>query len=233
MGKSKSYIAYQFITNAIMKGTGPLCLLFFVLFMTACGESSNEPTPSTDTGQKTMPVIKNGSSADITPPNRYSSVDISPMDMSYFPVDYPKIKMANSNTAAPLLRVIYSRPHLGKRRLFHDILKYNETWRLGANEATEIDFYKPVTIQGKKINPGRYILYAIPHPDKWTVVLNSNIDSWGLQQDPAKDIQRFEIPVSTDQPMLEYFTMVFEKTDTGANLIIGWDTIIAKLPIDF
>ena len=29
--------------------------------------------------------------------NLFAAVDISPMDMSYWPVDYPKLKMANDN----------------------------------------------------------------------------------------------------------------------------------------
>jgi hypothetical protein len=32
---------------------------------------------------------------------------------------------------------------------------------LGANEATEIEFYKDVKIGGKKVPKGRYTLYAI------------------------------------------------------------------------
>ncbi|MEO5564295.1 MAG: DUF2911 domain-containing protein, partial [Chitinophagaceae bacterium] len=51
-----------------------------------------------------------------------NTIDKSPMDMIYFPVDYPKIKMANSTIAPPIARVIYSRPHLAKRHLFHDLL---------------------------------------------------------------------------------------------------------------
>ena len=163
--------------------------------------------------------------------NTYASVDVSPMDMSYFPVDYPKIKMAK--TPPPVARVIYSRPHLQRRALFNGILKYDEPWRLGANEASELTFYKPVTIQGKKIKAGRYIIYGIPHVDTWTIILNSNIDTWGLKQDSTKDIGRFEIPVSTNGTSLEYFTMVFEKADTGANLVIAWADVVAKLPIKF
>jgi hypothetical protein len=155
------------------------------------------------------------------------------MDMIYFPVDYPKIKMANGAIPPPVTRVIYSRPHLAKRHLFHDLLKYDEPWRLGANEATEIDFYKSVTIQGKKVTPGRYILYCIPHPETWTIVLNSNIDSWGLQQDPKKDVHKFDIPITSNNNTQEYFTMQFEKTDTGANLEMSWDNVAAELPVSF
>ena len=207
-------------------------LLFVTMLLAfACKEEKKEETPGTQTIQLKIDTLSNVSS-DI-PGNSYAQVDISPMDMSYFPVDYPKIKMANSAAPPPLARVIYSRPHLQRRRLFAGILKYDEPWRLGANESTEIDFYKDVTIEGKKVKAGRYIMYCIPHPDSWTIILNSNIDTWGLKQDPAKDVERFKVTASTGNPSLEYFTMVFEKTDNGANLIIGWDDVIVKLPVSF
>src|SRR5687768_2385202 len=60
--------------------------------------------------------------------NPFAQVDISPMDMSYYPVDYPKLKMTDSITGPPLARVIYSRPHLGGRKIFNDVLKYDEPW---------------------------------------------------------------------------------------------------------
>lgn len=165
--------------------------------------------------------------------NPYASVDISPMDMSYFPVDYPQLKMTNSINTPPVIRVIYSRPHLQGRKLFHDLLNYGEPWRLGANEATEIQFYRDVKIQNKKITAGRYILYCIPEEHTWTIVLNKNIDSWGLKIDSTKDIERFPIPVSDNNKPVEYFTMVFEKTNTGTELLMAWGNLLARLPINF
>ncbi|HYM95377.1 MAG TPA: DUF2911 domain-containing protein [Chitinophagaceae bacterium] len=205
------------------------CFLLPVVFL-ACQNKKNNPVKNNNPIKKidTGSVVKQeeGTNAD-------ASVDISPMDMSYYPVDYPKLKMTNSIKVPPVARIIYSRPHLQGRKLFHDLLKYGEPWRLGANEATEIQFYKDVTIQNKKIAAGRYILYCIPEKDKWTIVLNSNIDTWGLKIDSTKDLQHFEIPITTNNPLLEYFTVVFEKTATGANLLMAWDNIVAKLPINF
>ena len=205
-----------------------LCILFMAI---ACNnkqekQSSSDDKPVSQPG--TIPVQNIPA-----PSNLFVTVDVSPMDMSYYPVDYPKLKMANGATPPPVARVIYSRPHLGKRHLFHQLLKYDEPWRLGANESTEIQFYKPVMIQDKKIAAGRYILYCIPHPDSWTIALNSNIDTWGLRQDTTKDIQRFRIPITTDNEPQEYFTLLFEKTGTGADLFMSWDSIEARLPIVF
>lgn len=205
-----------------------LVILLLVLAL-GCGQKPKEKEVAE---KATVPDTSNKQPPEVTV-NPYASVDVSPMDMSYFPVDYPKIKMANPNVAPPVARVIYSRPHLQRRALFNGILKYDEPWRLGANEASEIDFYKTVTIEGKKIPAGRYIIYGIPHADKWTIILNSNIDSWGLKQDASKDVGRFEIPITTNSYSLEYFTMVFEKTNTGADLVIAWADIVARLPISF
>ena len=206
-----------------------LNVVILSLFLLSCDEGKKEREPINQNSSAKDTLHKVTAETE----NAYASVDISPMDMSYFPVDYPKLKMANGNISLPVMRVIYSRPHLQGRKLFPDILKYDEPWRLGANESTEIQFYKDVTIQNKLIKAGRYILYCIPGHEKWNIVLNSKIDSWGLEQDTSKDVQHFAVTVTHHNRALEYLTIVFEKTNGGANLIMGWDEELAKLPINF
>jgi hypothetical protein len=205
-------------------------VMTLVFFIFSCKEKEKQsPAPNKATGDTTLNITTE------TDANPYATVDISPMDMSYYPIDYPKLKMANNNIPPPVVRIVYSRPHLQGRHLFNEVLKYGENWRLGANESTEIQFYRDVTIQGKKIKPGRYVLYCIPQADKWTLVLNSNIDSWGLKQDSARDIQKFDIPAVHDHngSSLEFFTIVFEKAATGADMLMAWGDVMAKLPINF
>jgi hypothetical protein len=206
------------------------CLFIISLFFfIACGNKENKPVekemiPSKDSSKLMAPGKKE---------NPYKIVDISPMDMSYFPDDYPLQKMANAVKTPPLARVIYSRPHLQGRILFQNLLKYGDWWRLGANESTELDLYTDAFIQDKKIKTGRYVLYCIPQPDNWTIIINSNIDSWGLHPDSTKDIARFIIPVKQTANHLEYYTMIFEKTMNGTDLLMAWDNLEARLPVRF
>ena len=37
------------------------------------------------------------------------------------------------------------------------------------------------TIQDKKVNAGRYIIYCIPYQDKWTIILNNDLYTWGFE----------------------------------------------------
>ena len=81
-------------------------------------------------------------------------VDKSPMDMSYYPVNYPVLKIQDKIAEPLAARVVYSRPQKAGRTVFGELVKYGEVWRAGANEATEIEFFKPVRIGGKKIKIG-------------------------------------------------------------------------------
>ena len=181
-----------------------ILLVLFASVMAVSCNNGNDNSTITDKNKDDTVTIRPDNSI-----NPFDPTDISPMDMSYYPVDYPQMKMSKATTELPKARVIYSRPHLGGRRLFQNLLNYNEPWRLGANEATEIDFYKGVTIQNKKIKAGRYILYCIPEKENWTIVLNNNIDSWGLHPDASQDIARFQIPVTTTTSSLELISWIF------------------------
>ena len=77
-------------------------------------------------------------------------VDKSPMDVSYYPNNYPILKIQNKATEPLAARILYSRPQKQGRKVFGELVEYGKVWRLGANEATEIEFYKDVKIGGKK-----------------------------------------------------------------------------------
>jgi hypothetical protein len=112
------------------------------------------------------------------------------------------------------------------------VVEYDKVWRMGANEATEIEFFKDVTIGGKKVAKGRYTLYAVPTPSKWTIVLNKDTDTWGaFVYDQKKDVLRTDVPVQTLPTPVEAFSMDFNKTDKGMDLFIAWDTTSVSLPI--
>lgn len=159
-------------------------------------------------------------------------VDKSPMDMCYYPNGYPVSKIQDKPTEPLVARVIYSRPVKNGRIVFGDLLEYGKVWRLGANEATEIEFYQNVKMGTAKVKKGRYTLYCIPYPEKWTVILNKETDTWGsFKYDAKKDVARMDVPVQKQAEITEAFSMVFEKAGAGISLIIAWDNVKVSLPI--
>ncbi|MES2430419.1 MAG: DUF2911 domain-containing protein [Bacteroidota bacterium] len=174
------------------------------------------------------------SSSQLFAQTKFAPVDKSPMDMSYYPDAYPVLKIQDKPTEPVAARVIYSRPQKNGRAIFGELVEYGQIWRLGANEATEIEFYKNAKIGTTKIKKGKYTMYCIPNADSWTIILNKDTDTWGaFKYNQSKDILRYNVPVKKSAEMVEAFSMAFEKSTSGVNLQIAWDDVRVSVPITF
>jgi hypothetical protein len=134
--------------------------------------------------------------------------------------------------------VQYSAPYKKGRKIFGGLVPYGELWRTGANEATVFATDNPITIQGQKIPNGRYHLVTIPHPDHWTVILNSDIPGWGIDiesgviyHNPKEDVLVVDVPVQSLPSVAEQFNISFEKMASGVYLIFRWDDVLVAVPI--
>lgn len=161
-----------------------------------------------------------------------TELDKSPMDMSYWPDNYPLLKMSGKAKNQPIARVIYGRPVKNGRTIFGGIVKYNELWRLGANEATELEIFSPVKIANKIIPKGRYTLFCVPSENKWTIIVSKDNFCWGsFTYDSRKDVVRADIKPETIDEIVETFTIYFTENLGKANLVMLWDNQRAELPM--
>ena len=161
-------------------------------------------------------------------------MDKSPMDMSYYPNNFPILKIQDKVTEPLVARVIYSRPQKNDREIFGELIAYGKVWRMGANEASEIEFYTDVKIGDTKVKKGRYSMYCIPYEDKWTIIVNKETDTWGsFRYDEKNDVVRVDVAVQKQTEITEAFVMAFNKSDAGATLTIAWDNVKLDLPIVF
>jgi hypothetical protein len=153
---------------------------------------------------------------------KFPELDLSPHDISYF---RGKDKM-------PLIKVLYGRPQKKGRKIFGELEPYGKVWRTGANESTEIKFYKDVKIDGKDIKAGTYSLFTIPDKDHWTIILNTSLDQWGAYSyDEKADVLRSQVKVQTLPLVAEVLSIAFKDQEQGALLIIAWDKTLVELPI--
>jgi len=159
---------------------------------------------------------------------KFPGLDTSPADIVYYPLNVVKAK----DGSTPLIKVLYSRPSKKGREIFGVLEQFGKVWRVGANESTEIRFYKPATIGGKKIKPGTYSLFAIPNKDKWTMIINKQVDKWGaFTYDQTKDVVRTDVNVKSLEKPLEVLSITFTTQATGTNMVIGWDHSTVEVPI--
>ena len=135
------------------------------------------------------------------------------------------------------VKIDYSRPSKRDRMIFGDadqgaLQPYGQYWRLGANEATVIEFDQEVQINGVVIAPGSYGLYAIPGPDIFQVGINKTWDRWGFSEpDYSQDITRFNVQIEKLSPPVEQFTINLGEADAGVKVICEWDFVRFVIPV--
>lgn len=167
----------------------------------------------------------------------FPKVDKSPLDLAYFPSDAVKRGFAKSKekmkAGEPKMRVIYSRPMKNGRTIFGDLVKYNEPWRLGANETTEINFMTDVMIGDKKLTAGRYTFFAIPGEKEWKVIFTNELDGWGVyKHDSANELASITVPTQKIDALEAFSIALYSpKNDNIVHLKMGWDTTAVEVPV--
>lgn len=142
--------------------------------------------------------------------------------------------VAKFKSSAIYIKVVYGQPSKRGRVIFGEMEPYGKVWRTGANEATEITFTKDIKLSGKTLKTGTYTLFTIPGPDKWTVIINSELGQWGAYDyEKKKDLLSFDVPVKKPEYQYEAFTIQFEETKTGADMELLWDTTRIVIPMAF
>jgi Protein of unknown function (DUF2911) len=132
------------------------------------------------------------------------------------------------------IKITYSQPQKNGREIFGKLVPYDQVWRTGANEATELTTTKNIQINGTLLKAGTYSLFTIPQKDSWTIIINSEVGLWGAYNYNSKlDVMRFNITPSTTDTVYEAFTMQFDHRNEVADLLLYWDRTKISIPIKF
>jgi len=132
--------------------------------------------------------------------------------------------------------ITYSRPSLKGRSVFGYVSVLAPTgtvWRTGANGATKVTFSQPVTVGGKLLAAGAYALFTIPGESAWTIILNTNTNSWGsFSYKEAEDVVRFQVKTETTSNSTENFTINIDNiTPETATISLKWAKTLVNIPI--
>ncbi|MEM8895456.1 MAG: DUF2911 domain-containing protein [Bacteroidota bacterium] len=124
----------------------------------------------------------------------------------------------------------YSQPAVKGRTIWGDLVPYDAVWRTGANEATWIEVSKDVTIEGQKLEAGKYGLFTIPGKDEWTIIFNDTWQQWGAYEyDKSKDALRVTVKPESVSDSAE--RMTFSIADDGV-VDLRWDKLKVSFNVD-
>jgi TolA-binding protein len=151
------------------------------------------------------------------------------------PLDVPDVSPAASvsqQIGLTDITIRYHRPAVNKRKIWGELVPYDQVWRAGANENTTIQFSSPVTVGGKTLPAGTYGLHMLPGEKEWSVMLSNTSTAWGsFSYDEKEDAVRF---TATPKPAefeerLEY--RIENPTDSSADIVMRWEKLQIAFPI--
>lgn len=149
------------------------------------------------------------------------------------------------------VRVVYSRPYQrGRDNIFGTeesgaLIPFGQLWRTGANEATEITVTGDVLVDGELLPAGTYSLFTTPGSDEWKIHFNSELglSGTGRFNPETREFEEGYLPendvvVATAEPRtleedeeVDQFTISFERTDAGADMLFRWVDTEVRVPL--
>ena len=107
--------------------------------------------------------------------------------------------------------VDYGRPSARGRQIFAANGILNDTlWRTGANAATQLWTTRPIRIAGGVVPAGKYTLWTLAVPGRYQLIVNKQTGQWGTVYDPAQDLLRVPLTVSSLAEHVERFTIIVD-----------------------
>src|SRR5688572_12292150 len=120
------------------------------------------------------------------------------------------------------IKINYGRPKLAGRDML-GMAKVGTVWRLGMNEATEIESSGDLTVGGKDLKAGKYSLWAKKTGDNtWTLNFHPTVGVWGAPELTSGYVAEIPLTVSRAQAPAEQLTINVEDRNGSAGVTIHW-----------
>lgn len=131
----------------------------------------------------------------------------------------PKEKATGTINGATI-EINYSSPSVRGRKIFGELVPFNQVWRAGANEATTFETNKDITVEGVKLPAGKYSFFVIPNELQSIVIFNKEVNQWGAYKyKESEDQIRVKVKQNVTNSSVE--KLVFNITSD--NVILTWD----------
>lgn len=160
------------------------------------------------------------------------------------------IGIAKTHIGEVYVKVTYGRPYIRGRQIFGTptdtatfLVPYGELWRTGANEATELTTSAALLVAGRRLEAGTYAIFTVPGANTWAVRFSPQLGldgtsrfdeatgQFGPGYDAEQDVLRVVVSSTGTDDIVDQFTVEFERTTTGADLVLRWERTVVRLPL--
>ena len=150
---------------------------------------------------------------------------------------------ASQNVGMTKISINYSSPGVKGRKIFGELVPYDQIWRAGANSPTKIKFSTSVKIGDKTLRAGEYSIAITPRSEgEWTVDFNSagkypfaymtdgKIDMEAYNKDLAHSIN--VQPRFREVSIERLFYRIDANDNKVARIVMVWSNAVVEFHVD-
>ena len=128
------------------------------------------------------------------------------------------------------ITVDYSSPGVKERKIWGELVPYEEIWRTGANEATTITFSDPVKVNGNQLPAGTYGIHTIPGVNEWEIIFSKDTKVDGpVAFDEKKEALRLKVKPEENPFTERMMFTITDMTENSSKVNLIWE----KLKVSF
>ncbi len=126
----------------------------------------------------------------------------------------------------------YGRPYTRGRTIFGGLIRWDEVWCPGADECTYLSTTRPLRVGSLKLPAGKYGLWIQPTEDVWSLIFNSEWDSFHTSHRSRYDIGKVPMQKETLSSNVEQLTFTIEPNagSPGGRIAMAWATTKVSVP---
>ena len=127
----------------------------------------------------------------------------------------------------------YGSPGVKERKIWGDLVPYDQVWRTGANEVTSITFSDAVKVNGNNLAAGTYGVHAVPREKEWDMIFSGDTKVNDPSNfDEKKEVLRLKVkPV--ENPFYERMIFTFsDMTDNSTMVNLIWEKIKVSFKVE-
>ena len=133
----------------------------------------------------------------------------------------PGEAMASVELGDGKVMIHYGTPKLGTRNL-DEMIKPGVAWFIGMNKPTTFETSVSLDFGGKRLEPGKYAIFArASDPQNWSLLVSSAIKR---PLDPATVVLEAPLRFSKEGSSQDLLKIALEKAGDGAGMTIAWGT---------
>ena len=126
----------------------------------------------------------------------------------------------------------YGRPSMRGRTIFGSLVRYDDVWCPGADEATMLSTSRSLRMGTLAVPAGEYSLWILPTEKTWSLIVNKEAHTFHTNYRGSRDLGRVDMTKRTLSAPVEQLTFAIEAgtPGPGGRIVMTWATTEVSVP---